>query len=73
MRSSDNDNDLIGTAEAGEIIGVSRVSVAKLCEDGTLVGAHRTRPGTGGHWRIPRVAVVAYRASTRPHKRAALG
>lgn len=57
---------LLTTTEAGAQLGMTRGAVARMCEDGKLAGAFLTG---GGHWRIPRDAVDAYKASTRPLRR----
>lgn len=64
---SDASKQILTTSEAGERLGLARGAVARLCEDGLLVGAYLTRPG--GHWRIPQSSIDKHKAATRPHKR----
>ncbi|CAN5556666.1 hypothetical protein BH10PSE16_BH10PSE16_38810 [soil metagenome] len=52
-------SDLIGTAEAAELLGYSRPYVAMLIDQNQLKGATRS---AGGHRRVSRTAVLEWKA-----------
>lgn len=52
-------SDLIGTAEAAELLGYSRPYVAMLIDQNQLKGATRS---AGGHRRVSRAAVLEWKA-----------
>lgn len=74
MSSSDNDNDetFISVNQAAKLLKTTRFTVVRMCDKGKLPGAHQLT-GSNGRWRIPRVAVEAVLAATRPRKRAVGG
>jgi excisionase family DNA binding protein len=45
---------LVGSTEAGQLTGLSRESIRRLCESGEIVGATKI----GRDWVIPRAALV---------------
>ena len=51
-------NDLISTAQAAELLGYSRPYVAMLIDQNKLKGA---TVSSGGHRRVPRAAVLAWK------------
>jgi excisionase family DNA binding protein len=63
---SEESRELLTTVEAASRLGFSRATVVRLCEDGRLIGAYKTRPG--GHWRVPLAAVEQLKAANRPAK-----
>jgi excisionase family DNA binding protein len=62
---------ILTSPEAAVALRFDRKTVCRLCEEGRLVGAYRTR--LGGHWRIPMSALDAFRAATRPFVRTKIG
>ena len=52
-------DDFLSTAEAAELLGFSRPYVAMLIDQHQLAGAIRS---PGGHRRVPRAAVLAWKA-----------
>jgi len=56
--------ELLTTAQAAQLLGLSEETVRRLFDEGELTGM-RTRPGPGGHRRPSRESVEAYRRRQR--------
>lgn len=62
------DEALLTTGQAADILGVSRSTVVRLLEEGTLPGFRlpaRAGSRLKGHWRVVRVDVVELRRKMR--------
>lgn len=67
--STQGADDLISTAEAAELLGYSRPYVAMLIDQQQLEGATQS---PGGHRRVPRASVLAWKAKHQVQSSGAL-
>ena len=58
----DNDDELLTSEQAAELLHVSRTHVNKLMDSGTLKNVSRTE---GRHRRVPKASVMAYKAESK--------
>ena len=60
--ADDNDDELLTSEQAAELLHVSRTHVNKLMDSGVLRNVLKTE---GGHRRVPRASVVAYKTQSK--------